>query len=393
MQLGFLAKDRREAFCLKWIGVGIYLFILSFFLASGPAHIRNVFYLFLALPVLAVLPWRSWKLEEYGGYFTLSALIFAAYSVIASLWGEPQSFGFFFKQWFFLAIWLCGVGWLMYHKPIDVQRLLFAIIIVATLCSLITVLYFYVYLGHSVGTRLLGLGMVENSTVVAQIYGVAGLLAYMKSLFASNWRRSLGFFCITIICSSVILLSQSRGAALAFIVASCLAIVLVQPKPYVWLPQGILAALALLVIFCGLNMGDILQERGISFSERDVIWRELLFRSLEHPFFGLGYEQDARIIIPDVDVFHHAHNSWIDTMYYCGLVGLILAVWHGVLIASSFVRNENIMPFYIWWIFGCLCLLTNGSSLLTRPDAQWFMYWVPAGLLAGLVMHHRRGRA
>lgn len=391
MHLGFLAKDRREAFCLKWIGLGVYLFILSFFFASGPALIRNLFYIFLLLPVVAVIPWRPWRLEEYGGYFTLSALVFAAYSVVASLWGNLEGFGFFFKQWVFLAIWLCGVAWLMYHKPINIQRLYLWVIVVATLCALVTVCYFYIYRNNTLGARLLGLGMVENSTVVAQIYGVAGLLAYMKSLFASNWRISLGYFCVAIMCSLVILLSQTRGAALAFVVTACFAIVLVRPKLYVLLPQGILSVLALLILFFGFNAGDILQERGVSLSERDVIWRELIFRSSERPFFGLGYVQDARIIIPDVDVFHHAHNSWIDILYYCGLVGLMLAVWHGVLIASSFVRNENIMPLYIWWIFGCLCLLTNGSSLLTRPDAQWFMYWVPAGLLAGLVMRHRRG--
>lgn len=391
MQLGFLAKDRREAFCLKWIGLGVYLFILSFFFASGPALIRNLFYLFVLLPVIAVIPWRPWRLEEYGGYFSLSALVFAAYSVVASLWGNAENFGFFFKQWVFLAIWLCGVAWLMHHKPINIQRLYMAIIAVAMVGALVTVLYFYVYSNNSLGTRLLGLGMVENSTVVAQIYGVAGLLAYMKSLFASNWRISLGYFCVAIICSLVILLAQARGAALAFVVAACVAIALVRPKPYIWLPQVILAVLALLVLFLGFNVGDILQERGASLSERDVIWRELISRSLERPFFGLGYVQDSRIIIPDVDVFHHAHNSWIDILYYCGLVGLLLALWHGALIAKSFVRNENIMPLYIWWIFGCLCLLTNGSSLLTRPDAQWFMYWVPAGLLAGLVMRHRRG--
>ena len=391
MQIGFLARDRREAFCLRWIGLGVYLFILSFFFASGPALIRNLFYLFVLLPVIAVIPWRPWRLEEYGGYFTLSALVFAAYSVVASLWGNAQDFGFFFKQWVFLAIWLCGVAWLMHHKPINIQRLYILIIIVAMVGALVTVLYFYIYKNNALGTRLLGLGMVENSTVVAQIYGVAGLLAYMKSLFASNWRISLGFFCVAIICSLVILLSQTRGSALAFVIAACVAMISVRPKSYVWLPQVILAALAVLVLFFGFNVGDILQERGISFSERDVIWRELISRSLARPLFGLGYVQDSRIIIPDVDVFHHAHNSWIDILYYCGLVGLMLAVWHGALIANSFVRNENIMPLYIWWIFGCLCLMTNGSSLLTRPDAQWFMYWVPAGLLAGLVMRYRRG--
>ena len=391
MQLGCLAKDRREAFCLKWIGLGVYLFILSFFWASGPAHIRSIFYLFVLLPVVAVIPWRSWRLEEYGGYFTLSALAFAAYSVMASLWGNPEDFGFFFKQWGFLAIWLCGVAWLMYYKPINIQRLYMAIIAVATTCSLITVLYFYIYSGNEFRTRLIGLGMVENPTVVAQIYGVAGLLAYIKSLQTKKLAASLGFLGASLICCLPILFSQTRGAAIALVISVCLSLWLLKPRLLIWGMQLLLASIAIAVLFWALDFVAVLEERGISFSMRDVIWRDVLQRGLEHPLFGLGYEQQARITLSNGDVYHHAHNSWIDIFYYGGLLGVLLAVWHGVLMLRSFVRNENIVPVYLWWIFGCLCLLTNGSSLLTRPDAQWFMYWVPAGLLAGLVMRHRRG--
>ncbi|WP_323813143.1 O-antigen ligase family protein [Cellvibrio sp. NN19] len=391
MQLGFLAKDRREAFCLKWIGLGVYLFILSFFFASGPALIRNLFYLFVLLPVVAVIPWRTWRLEEYGGYFTLSALVFAAYSVLASLWGNAENFGFFFKQWVFLAIWLCGVAWLMYHKPINIQRLYMLIITVAMVGALVTVLYFYVYSNNTLGTRLLGLGMIENSTVVAQIYGVAGLLAYIKSLQAKKLTISLGFLVASLICCLPILFSQTRGAALALIVSVCLSLWLLKPRLLIWGMQLMLAAIGVAALFWALDFVAVLEQRGISFSMRDVIWRDVLQRGLEHPLFGIGYEQNSRITLTNGDIYHHAHNSWVDIFYYCGLVGLLLAVWHGLLMVRSFVRDENIMPLYIWWIFGCLCLMTNGSSLLTRPDDQWFMYWVPAGLLAGLVMRHRRG--
>ena len=137
-------------------------------------------------------------------------------------------------------------------------------------------------------------------------------------------------------------------------------------------------------------MDDVLQNRGLSLSYRNVIWLELLSRSLEHPLFGIGYEENARIIIPDVDVFHHAHNSWIDILYYGGLIGLSLAIWHWLLLLRSFSRDIDILPLYLWLAYGCICLFSNGSSLLTRPDQQWFMYWVPAGIRAALVMSRRR---
>lgn len=390
MQLSFLSNESREAFCLKWAGLGLYLFLSSFFWVSGPAPLRTVFYLFLVLPLLFVLPWRRWSLHEYGGYFTLSALVFAAYSVIASLWGEPEDFVFFLKQWFFLAFWLCGVAWLLYHRAINLQLLFTVIICVGVLCSLVTVYLFFIEKNYVFGARLSGFGLAENSTIVAQIFGVATLLAYLKSLQAESLSKSWAFFAAALVCAVVVLLSQTRGAILALIAVSLSALIIVRPRPQIWCPQVILVFLAVVVGVILLGANYLFEVRGTALSHRDIIWRELLFRVLEHPLFGIGYLEDARIIIPDVDVFHHAHNSWVDILYYSGLIGLGLVSWHGWLVARSHSRDKDVLPLYLWWVYGCICLFSNGSSLLTRPDAQWLMYWIPAGLLAGLIMSRRQ---
>ena len=390
MRLRAMKWARRETFCLGWAAIGIYLFLSAFFWASGPAPLRAVFYLFLLLPFLLVLPWRKWRSEEYGGYFTISALVFAAYCVLTSLWGRASDFDFFLKQWLFLAFWLCGVAWLFYHRPVNLQRLYLVVICIGVVCSLVTVYFFYAYKNYSIAARLSGFGLAENSTIVAQIFGVAALLAYLKSLQAENWKFSPVFFIGAMICALVILMSQSRGAAMALILVCFAGLLIVRPRPLIWVPQVTLALVGILALFVLTNMDDVLEKRGISFSFRDAIWVELLDRSLERPLFGLGLERDSRIIIPDVDVFHHAHNSWIDILYYTGLIGLLLALWHWVLLARSFSRDRDILPLYLWLAYGSLCLFTNGSSLLTRPDAQWLMYWVPAGLLAAVVMSRRR---
>jgi O-antigen ligase len=390
MQLKAINRFKLEQFCLAWAALGVYLFLSAFFWASGPAPLRAVFYVFLLIPFLLVLPWRRWRIEEYGGYYTISALVFSAYCVCASLWGNASDFDFYLKQWFFLAFWLCGIAWLFYYRPVNLQRLYLFIIVIGVICSLVTVYFFYVYKNYSIAARLSGFGLAENSTIVAQIFGVASLLSYIKSLQAENWKLSPLFFIAAMICALVILMSQTRGAALALILVSFAALLLVRPKPLIWVPQVTLAVLGVIGLFMLTNMGDVLQDRGVSFSYRDAIWVELLDRARERPLFGLGLERDARIIIPDVDVFHHAHNSWIDILYYTGLMGLLLALWHWVLLARSFSRDQDSLPLYLWLAYGSLCLFTNGSSLLTRPDAQWLMYWVPAGLLAALVMSRRQ---
>lgn len=390
MLLTAVRSIKREEFCLGWAAFGLYFFLSAFFWASGPAPLRAVFYVFLFLPFALVLPWRKFRMEEYGGYYTVSALVFAAYSVFASLWGDASDFAFFFKQWLFLAFWLCGVAWLLYHRRIDMQRLYITVILIGVVCALITVYFFYIYKEYSIAARLTGFGLAENSTIVAQIFGVAALLAYIASLQTSSWKISPFFFGAAMICSLPIVMSQSRGAALALILVSVAALLIVRPRPLIWVPQLVLALIGTGIFLTMTNIEEVLQNRGVSLSYRDLIWIELLDRSLERPFFGIGLEQNARIIIPDVDVFHHAHNSWIDILYYSGLVGLSLALWHESLLLRSFSRNRDILPLYLWLTYGCLCLFSNGSYLLTRPDAQWWIYWVPAGLLAALVMSRRQ---
>lgn len=390
MRFSLIASVKRENFCLGWAAIGLYFFVSAFFWASGPAPLRAVFYVFLLLPFLLVLPWRRFRWEEYGGSYTISALIFAGYSVLASLWGKPADLDFYVKQWFFLAFWLCGTAWLFYYRALDMQRFYLVIIVIGSICSLVTLYFFYIQQELSLAARLSGFGLAENSTVVAQILGVAALLAYIASLQTSRWQISPLYFCASMICALTMVMSQTRGASLAIGVVAFAALLIVRPRPLIWVPQLLLAFIGLGIFFFITDMETVLKGRGISFSYRDVIWNEVLTRTLERPLFGIGLEQNARIIIPDVDVFHHAHNSWIEILYYTGAVGLSLALWHGVLLARSVTRDPDILPLYLWLAYGCLCLFTNGSHLLTRPDAQWLMYWVPAGLLAALVMSRRR---
>lgn len=383
-------SPKRENFCSMWALIGLYLFLSSFFWASGPAPLRVIFYLFLLTPFLLALCLRKFSIDEYGGWFTISALTYAGYTVFASLWGDPADFGFYLKQWIFLAVWLAGIAWLFQYRKLDIQRMLAIVIAIGTVAAIATLGFFYVYQQHPLATRMMGLGLAENPTIVAQNFGVVAVLAYTFSLQSLSWKKSLVCFLATIVCVLPILMSQSRGAALALIMIFLAALVIVRPLAKIWVPQVLVAGLAAFTLFFFTNMEEVFRHRGISFSLRDIIWAELFLRILERPFFGVGLEHDARIIIPDVDVFHHAHNSWIDILYYTGLCGLLLAVWHWALLLRTFSRHRDILPIYLWLAYGCLCLFTNGSGLLTRPDAQWWVYWVPAGILAALVMSQPR---
>ena len=384
-----ITREKWDAFFLGWAAFGVYFFSATFFWASGVAPLRAVFYLFLLAPLLMVLPWRKWRMEEYGGQYSLAALSFAGYSALSALWGKPSDIGIYIKQWLFLAFWLCGVSWVFYHREINMQRLYRVLIGVGAISALISLVFFYGYKTNGLSERLHGIGLAENPTIVAQIFGVATLLAYIVSLQSSSWRVAQLWFLVAIICALPVLFSQTRGAALSLGVTALAALFVIRPKGSIWGFQVGVVLFAFILLIISADIERLLATRGTSLSFRDVIWIELICRSLENPLFGIGLEYDARIIIPDVDVFHHAHNSWIDILYYSGICGLVLALWHLILLFRSFTKNPDILPVYFWLIFGCMCQFTNGSTLMTAPNEKWWMYWVPAGILAALMSSRR----
>src|SRR5690606_7568286 len=114
-------------------------------------------------------------------------------------------------------------------------------------------------------------GLAENSTIVAQIFGVAALLAYILSLQAVDWKKSLLLFVSAMICGLPIVLSQSRGAALALIAVSFIGLLVVRPSMKIWLPQVAIALIGVVGAIALTTIDEVLEKRGISFSFRDAI--------------------------------------------------------------------------------------------------------------------------
>jgi len=382
-------NNKFERFCRVWLLSGVFVFVTSFFWASGTAPLRNIFYLAIVLPVLFILPWRSFSFQEYGGYFTLSALVFAGYSVLSSLWSVAPDMGRYVKILLFLMVWLGGLAWLFSNVAFSSQRLYQVIVGGGVVGAALTVFLFYSLHGYHSSFRMTGQGLVENPTVVAQLFGVPALLAYILLLRAPT--QSARFLLLTsmLVCLAPVFLSQTRGAMVAWLVSAIFALIATRPKFIIWLLHLILVVVSLALVSLVIDWDLIFQQRGTILSYRDVIWLEVLSRVAENILFGIGIEHKALITIEGQGVFEHSHNSWLDILYYSGLIGVVLAIWHVLLLFKSAVLTDDELPLVAWLLFGCICLFTNGSHLLTAPDAQWWVYWVPAALLAAQITRRR----
>lgn len=370
---------------LAWTGTGLLVFISAFIWAPSRDGLEAIYALAFFIPMLCALLVRKPDFRAYGGWPTLLALSYGALCALSSLWGEPDDFSFFILQWCVLAVWLCGVSWLHTCRPINFQRLYQLLAIVGALVALSTVAEFYWQ--HPFSYRLEAWTVARNPIVVGQIFGVVALLALVLSWQANSAKLSALFF-ICALCALLPLgLSQSRGPVLAFLAAFVFALICVRPRRAVWLAQ-LLALILVSVILTQIpDIKTILFAREVSLSLRDVIWLEVLEQSWRNPWFGIGLAKDTFIMIEDVALFHHAHNSWVDTFYRTGLVGLTLALLHLAALLRKFTPRSPILPLYLWLVFGIGCQLSDSRLLFWQIDAKWFLYWIPAGLIAAALMN------
>lgn len=385
-------KDKLSAFTTGWMSFGIYFFIVAFFWASGVASVRSVFYLFILLPALALLPWARRNWADMGGQFTLWALAATGFIALSNLWGAQDTLSKLIRHWLMLAIWLAVAAFCVIRGHLNVSRLLRVLVAVAAVAAVAELVYFYGVLDNSLIQRLRAHGLAENSTLTAQLFGAMAVVAYTLCLQATRRRDWWLWFAAAGMCTLPVIFSQTRGAWLALGLVALAALILVRPPRRVVLGQVGLAVTAALLILGVLISFDLLANRGEGLSDRDLIWRELLARAYKNPLFGIGAVDNARIIIPDLDVFHHSHNPWIDTVYYAGLVGLFLALCQLQTVLSTFARDSETLPVYLWFVFGCVALFTNAPHLLMPINTYWMAYWVPAGLLAGLAIRNARLR-
>jgi hypothetical protein len=87
---------------------------------------------------------------------------------------------------------------------------------------------------------------------------------------------------------------------------------------------------------------------------------------------------------------HHAHNAFVDAFYWTGLVGLLLMCAHMLYVLLHWSNSPKMLPLFLWFLFGCLTALVDRPGFFEHLTPHWFVYWIPAGLIAALVMAEKQ---
>jgi|GEM_PF-2551489 len=384
MGFNFLKADVLEQKMLSWASVGLLVFVSAFMWAPSRDGLQGIYYLAFFLPMLLLLVSRMPTFNEYGGWMTLSALIYAGFSALSALWGEhPKDVEFFIFQWCVLAVWLCGSSLLFVKREIDITKYLSWFVVLGAIITVGTVIYYYgfVFVPSYAEPRLYGSNVFRNPNEIGAMCGVIALLALTLAWQSASLKWVSLFYVLAIVAGSGLIASFSRGALAAFLIMAIVALALIRPPIKIWLPPLfiIIGFLVLLLVFSHFSID--FGGRGIKVGERWLIWSSVLERCRENIFAGIGMTKNTNIVISNGDIFNHAHNAWLDTFYRTGLIGLLLVVWHLSAVVKTISRDRRLLPLYLWLGYGCICSLFDSRCFFWEIGAKWFFYWIPIGLI------------
>lgn len=132
-----------------------------------------------------------------------------------------------------------------------------------------------------------------------------------------------------------------------------------------------------------------LLERGLS--GRLEIWSQAYLAIKEAPMLGYGINSQPALYFSNT-VFNSAHNRLLSTIYYTGITGGLLLIAMLVTAFWPVKFKMSLAAEYAKYLllFGCLCSLTEGKYIITRPDMVWLIFWLPLSVLLMEKYYHRQ---
>ncbi len=372
-----------------WLAFGFLWFLGAIALAPSNKLYQQGLILFFWLPAL-LLGWSARRLLlqvwQQQRALWASMLLLLGWCALSLGWSSTEEGGREGKRLLYIVLFLLPFPLLAQAGMARARRLLQLGGGLLGIAALISIVHYYGALGHSLRTRLEGIGEISHPILGAYVIGAA--VVWLLHAWPRH-RAALGAWALSLLClGAFVVLSQSRGAALALVITLVLAPLWCRDKRSVLVALASLAATG--VAFA--MMHDLIMIRGSSFRP------EILLSSLhmigENPWTGLGLGATYRVEAVGI-VFDHTHNMFTHVALELGIPGMLLwvAVW---LCALREIWRARHSPFgkmaLALWVFSSLTMQFDAASLTGTPRAEWFISWLPIGLAAMLPWTHGAGK-
>ncbi|MGB4073771.1 O-antigen ligase family protein [Pseudomonas sp.] len=367
-----LPSSRWTAVLTLWLAFGFAWLLLGMFLLPTSKLYQQGLIVFFWLPGLLALfsiaaVRRAW---DYMLLFLLALSVLWAGVSIA--WGGAADR---LKELLYVCLAVNAVVALAALNARLLWQVLLSCAVLGSVLVWWSLFYFYVLQDQPLETRVVATGLLNHTILASHVIGVMGLVVlFMRSWLSPHLPRWL-WVVACIGCLVFLLMSRSKGPALALLV--CLALSGIwSASRWAWLAGG-------MAIFTALLGAWLLPEQLLrgGFSYRPQLLEQAWMLWLANPWLGLGLGTDYQLLIAELgNSYEHAHNLYMHLAVQLGAIGLLLwlALQAGIAWRAWSARGS--VPgqaLCALCCFSLVALLTDGIGPWVKPREEWFTVWLP----------------
>jgi O-antigen ligase len=372
------------------------IFVLGFFVFPSSKFLSNFFYLAVAFPFAVFILTKKVDLRSLFSSRTFLLLtIYLVYMFCTLFWADSLAaadFSKYGRRVIYVLIFIAVTIHLTHFYVSFTKRLIILLCWISSIVAIVTIVLYYKKYPFP-GTRLLGYNLLYNPFKASSLYGIVAISCIYLILQKRALKLQLMYVGLLIISLSYMLLAQSRGALLSFVVSLFvwqLTTWLFQKENYyIHRTKLLLVLVSISVVVSAVFIVNPeyfkLSFLGrLSTVHRLEMWEQLLVRIKDAPWFGHGLTADARTTTSDGFSYIHPHSVYVGTLLYGGIVGLALlvstvvsALWQGF----GRIRQPLNSVAACMVLYGAVCIGPNENMLIHHAKPFWLFFWFPIALV------------
>lgn len=222
----------------------------------------------------------------------------------------------------------------------------------------------------SYGGRLIGFGWASHSGIGGDLYAFAALVAIVLAAETKARMQTAVLLLAAGICCVYVVMTESRGSVLAFIVAVVAFGAVRRPGYAATLLLFTTAGAALLQLVGIIDLANWVARGN---ADRFAIWGDALSAILAHPFVGVG---SAHVV--NVAEHNSVHNVFIAMQYYLGLLGSVpfLALCLLIFIRSWRLARGGEPLYFVLLVFAFVTMSVHTQSIVINLSREWVIFWL-----------------
>lgn len=384
-------KEDTSGYLATWLAATLGLYLASIYFYTGPdtAH-RKIFYVLTIAPFLVCVMWRPmflrtlWqsKIVMISTLMSVLAIVSVATGVYEDRWStlyDAIRFG---------VLLISLLGLLTFITGADKSLPSFVVACIAVGASTSGAYLVGIYFSEANGFALYermnaGLGYADHPIRMAEIFAVGSLCGLALWIAARTPLSRWVWGSCAAVSMIPVLLSQSRAASLAVLLAAIAMLLVRQRYRAVGAISSIAAAVIIGAILVDMGQRDFLDPRNVSI--RAGIWANAVEVVSERWILGRGWLAQDVAAHPRVDRTEQPHNIYLSVLMLGGVVGLAVfsaLLMYGIFLGGRLARHNAT---YLA-SFGILLFFAINSISITRwiyenPGLAWLQFWLPLGML------------